>query len=110
MTWVTLTERTTTMTQQGLTLEEWNAFKPIHQCNDVIWRHIEPELLLLHNLHADVINAADMATATVAAREFCKAWNKLAKDMNRFWATVCGEKDSDFIMALTNSHPSTAAA
>jgi hypothetical protein len=75
------------MAQQGLSLEEWNTFKPIHGCNDLIGRYIEPTLSELRKLHADVVNAADMVTAKLAAREFCKKWDKLAADLN-CWKTA----------------------
>jgi hypothetical protein len=69
------------MTTQGLTPAEWKTFSPIHACRDFIGYRIVPELLRLRDLHANVANAADIATGMVAAHEFCEEWDKLVEDL-----------------------------
>jgi hypothetical protein len=69
------------MTKQGLTPAEQKTFSPIHACKDFIGYRIVPELLRLRDLHANVANAADIATGMVAAHEFCEKWDKLVEDL-----------------------------
>jgi hypothetical protein len=69
------------MTKQGLTPAERKTFSPIYACRDFIGYRIVPELLRLRDLHADVANAADIATGMIAAHEFCDKWDKLVQDL-----------------------------